>query len=138
MAIFIRPFKKEDLTAFTSIEPLIEDFSDEFAQAIEDSNLAVTGVRNGEVIGCAGAHPVDDFHGEMWLRLSSWCEMHPIETLRWIKAGMAIIEETYPFKQLNATVKCCFEKSIRLIEYLGFTQTQTKDNWIIYSKRVQE
>lgn len=138
--ILIRPFKKEDLDAFTPIEPLgaDEQLGNELAQAMEDSNLAITGIRDNEIVGCGGVHPVDDFHGEMWLRLSPICQKYPMDTLRWIKDAFEIIEETFPFKQLNATIKCGFKKSIRLIEHLGFTQTRTHNNWNIYSKRVQE
>ncbi len=141
--IYIRPFKKSDLSAFVPLEPLIEvEIKDpELAQAMEDSGLAVTGVRDGKIIGCAGVHPIDKVHGEMWLRLSEDCLKHKIDTMRWIKDGLKIIEETYPFKQLNATVKCCFEKSIRMVEYLGFVLTETKEHkgqrWAVYSKRVQ-
>lgn len=146
MSVYIRPFKKEDYDAFETIEPIgaVEVQDPEFVQAIEDSGLAVTGIRDGEIVGCGGVHPIEDndFHGEMWLRLSKSCQDFPIETMRWIKEGMAIIEETYPFKQLNATVKCCFDKSIKMIEYLGFTLTETRkyegQGWLIYSKRVQE
>lgn len=143
MTILIRPFKVSDLTAFNSIEPLNNDkrYDPEFAQAIEDSGLAVTGIRNGVIVGCGGCHPVDDVHGEMWLRLSKECLDHKIETLRWLKSGLEIIEQTYPFEQLNATIQCCFERSVKLIEYLGFTLTETKEcegqRWVIYSKRVR-
>ena len=145
MPVFIRPFKKEDFEAFEPIEPLtaaeIKDV--EFAQCIEDSGLAVTGVRDGEVIGCAGCHPVmDSDHGEMWLRLSPDCLKHKLDTLRWIRDGLKIVEDTYPFSQLNATIKCCFEQSIKMIEYLGFKRTEELthegDKWVIYSKLIGE
>ena len=142
--IYIRPFKISDLKAFVPIEPLKEsEIKDpELAKAIEDSGLAVTGIRDGKIIGCGGVHPIDDFHGEIWLRLSKDCLKHKIDTMRWLKAGLAIIEETYPFKQLNATIQSCFERSIKMIEYLGFGRTRevTEDDrkWFIYSKRVQE
>ena len=78
----------------------------------------------------------------MWIQLSKDCQSFPIETMRWLKAGLKIIEETYPFKQLNATIKCCFKASIKMIEYLGFTLTEKKEHegqdWLIYSKRIQE
>ena len=79
---------------------------------------------------------------KVWRRLSEDCLKHRIDTLRWIKDGLAIIEEVYPFKQLNASIRCCFEPSIKLIEYLGFQRTQevTQDDmkWAIYSKRIKE
>ena len=137
MPIFIRPFKAGDFGAFVPIEPLLEETEPEFAQMIEDSGLAVTGVRNGEVIGCSGVHPIDDFHGEIWIRLSETALKHRIEVIRWIKAGLEIIEETFPFKQLDLAVNNCFESSIKLVEFLGFKLTQTKDDWLIFSKRVQ-
>lgn len=142
--IYMRKFEVPDFTAFTPIEPLgpAEINDPEFAQAIEDSELAVTGIKDGKVVGCGGVHPVDDFHGELWLRLSEDCLNYKIGTMRWLKSGLAIIEETFPFKQLNATIKDCFEVSARMIEYLGFglTQTKTLDDtkYLIYSKRVQE
>lgn len=141
--IYIRPFKKEDLLAFDPIEPLsLREIKDEeFAQAIEDSKLAITGIRNGEIVGCGGVHPTDDGHGEMWLRLSETCRKFPLDTLRWLKDGMEIVEQTYPFEQLNATIQCCFEKSIRLVEHLGFKRTEEKiyegKKWLIYSKRIE-
>ncbi len=142
MSILVRPFKVNDLTAFKPIEPLNDGkrYDPEFAKAIEDSNLAVTGIRNGEIVGCGGVHPVDDVHGEMWLRLSKTCQQHPFDTLRWLKSGLEIIEKTYPFKQLNASIQCCFKRSVKLIEYLGFVRTREVTHegtkWLIYSKRV--
>ena len=142
MSVFVRPFKVSDLSAFEPLEPLSKSEIDdpELAKAIEDSKLAVTGIRNGVIIGCGGVHPVNDIHGELWLRLSKDCLKHKIDTLLWLKDGLRIIEETYPFKQLDASIKCCFEKSIRMIEYLGFKKTQevTYDGqqWFIYSKEV--
>lgn len=139
--IYIRPFKVSDFDAFVPIEPLTGKSDPEFVQAIEDSGLAVTGIRDGKVFGCAGVHPIEDIpeQGEIWLRLSKTCRQYPLDTMRWLRDGLKIIEETYPFKQLNATVKCCFEKSIRMIEYLGFERTQEVDGeWFIYSKRVKE
>ena len=144
--IYIRPFRVSDFEAFVPIEPLAKaEIGDpELAQAIEDSGLAVTGIRDGEVFGCGGVHPIEDIpeQGEMWLRLSKTCQRYPLDTLRWLKDGLKIIEETYPFEQLNATVKCCFEKSIRKIEHLGFQRTQEREiegqKWFMYSKRVKE
>ncbi len=146
MNIFVRPFKASDFTEFVPIEPLQKtDIGDpEFAQAIEDSGLAVTGIygKDRKVIGCAGVHPIDEFHGEIWLRLSPECMKHKISTLRWLKAGLKIVEETYPFKQLNATIQECFEVSSRMIEYLGFVSTEMKEidgkQWVTYSKRIKD
>ena len=114
----------------------------EFAKAIEDSGLAITGIRNGEIAGSGGCHPTEDVtHGELWLRLSKDCQNHKIDTLRWLIAGMKIIEETYPFEQLDASIRCCFERSIKLVEHLGFKKTEEKTHegqkWAIYSKRIQ-
>ena len=122
MSIYIRPFKKEDYSAFKPIECLadseIEDT--ELAQAIEDSELAVTGVKDGKVIGCGGVHPVEDSDsGELWLRLSPEYKYKP-ETVRCVRDGLKIIEETYPFTRLNVSVKCRFKKSIKLLESFGF------------------
>ncbi len=140
MATYIRPFRKEDLAAFTPIEPLstaqIKD--KKLAQAMEDSGLAVTGIRNGSIVGCGGVHPIDDFRGQIWLRLNKDCLNYRIEIIRWIKSGLKIIEETFPFKQLDLAVDSCFVSGIKLVEFLGFKMTQTKDNWLIYSKRVQK
>jgi hypothetical protein len=143
MSIYVRPFKKSDLTAFEPIEPLSKTEADdpELTKAIEDSGLAVSGIRNGEIVGCGGVHPVTDFHGEMWIRLSETCLEHKLETVRWIKEGLKIIEETYPFKQLDAVIQCCFAQSIKMVEYLGFKRTQEITHegkqWFIYSKRVK-
>lgn len=142
--IYIRPFKKEDFKAFEPIEPLtmVEVKDPAFAKAIEDSKLAVTGVRDGKVIGCGGVHPIenDDFNGEIWLRLSPDCLNYKLDTLRWLRDGLKIVEETFPFGQLNATIKCCFEQSIKLVEHLGFKRTQEIEcdgiKWAVYSKRI--
>jgi len=143
--IYVRPFKKEDFLAFEPIEPMakaeIKDMG--LAQAIEDSELAVTGVRDGAVVMCGGVHPIENStHGELWLRLSEDCLEHKLDTIRLIRDGLKIIEETYPFEQLNAVVRCCFEKSVKLVEYLGFKKTQEvtheDEKWFIYSKRIVE
>lgn len=146
MSIFIRPFKISDLSAFVPLEPMGRDeFADpELAKAIEDSDLAVTGVRDGKVVGCGGAHPmpVDGLQGELWLRLSKECTKFPFDTLRWLKDGLKIIEETFPFKKLNAVVWCDFKKSIKLVKFLGFKQTKffnyNSKKWLIFSKRVRD
>lgn len=138
MAVFIRPFKKSDLGAFEPIEEGISRFNPELAQAIEDSGLSVTGLREGKIVGCGGVHPIDDEQGEIWLRLSEDCLKYKLDTLRWLSDGLKIIEETYPFKQINATIKCGFEQSIKLAKFLGFVQTRAGQEWNIYSKRVKK
>ena len=142
--IYTRPFEVSDFAAFEPIEPLRqEEIKDpEFAQAIEDSGLAVTGIRSGEIIGCGGVHPTDnDTVGELWLRLSSDCLTHKIDTLRWLKEGLEIIEEVYPFEQLNATIQRCFGRSLKMIERMGFKRvrevTIDEKKWFIYTKRVR-
>ena len=145
MSVYIREFRKEDFLAFEPIEILpkaeIEDMV--FAQAIEDSGLAITGVKDGKVVGCGGVHPTEcEDQGEVWFRISKECLNHKIETLRTVKQALKIIEETYPFEQLNAVIKGCFEKSVRLVESLGFARTQTTTHngkeWFIYSKFVNK
>ncbi len=144
--IYTRPFKVSDFSEFVPIEPLnADEIKDpEFAQAIEDSGLAVTGIRNGKVFGCGGVHPIEnsDTVGELWLRLSKDCLKHKIDTLRWLRSGLKIVEKTYPFKQLNVTIQCCLERSIKMVERMGFKRvrevTQEDEKWFIYSKRVQE
>ena len=142
MGIFIRPFKKEDLEAFKPIEQITSEFSPEFVQSIEDSGLSVTGVRDGKVIGCGGVHAVTEEQGEIWLRLSEDCRKHKLDTIRWLRDGFKIIEETFGFKQINATIKCGFEQSIKLAKFVGFVQTQTRtedgQKWLLFSKLVKE
>ncbi len=140
--IYVRPFIKEDLSAFEPLEQGIDRFDDELAQAIEDSDLSVTGVKkDGTVVGCGGVHPAGE-QGEIWLRLSSYAVEHRLETLRWIREGLKVIEDTFGFKQLNASIKCCHFQSIRLAEYLGFRKTQEVTHegqkWSIFSKRAKE
>lgn len=138
MGIFIRPMKKSDLDAFEPIEENVVGFSLEMAQAVEDSGLSVTGIRNGRVVGCGGVHPITEEQGELWLRLSKDCLKHKLDTLRWLRDGLKIIEETFGFKQLNATIRCGFEQSTKLVRFLGFNQTQAGQEWNIYSKLVKE
>lgn len=139
--VYVRPFRVEDLTAFEPIEKILTEFEPEFAQAIEDSGLSVTGVRNGKVIGCGGCHPITEDLGEIWLRLSEDCKKHRLDTIRWLRDGFAIIEESFPFRQINATIKCGFAQSIKLAKFVGFVQTQTVtqdgQKWNIYSKLVK-
>ena len=138
MAVYIRPFKKEDLDAFEPIERGLLRSDTEFAQAIEDSGLAVTGIREGVIWGCGGVHPTEDEGiGEIWLRLSEDCKKHKLDTIRWLRDGMKVIEESYPFRQINATIRCGFAQSVKLIEFLGFVQTQSSPEWNIYSKRIK-
>ncbi|MHC4635811.1 MAG: hypothetical protein ACYSYU_11480, partial [Planctomycetota bacterium] len=122
------------------IEESLHEFSPDFAQAIEDSNLSVTGIRDGKVIGCGGVHPVGE-QCEIWLRLSKNCCKHKLDTLRWLRDGLKVIEETFGFRQINATIRYNFIQSIKLALFLGFVQTQTRtidgQKWNIYSKRVK-
>jgi len=130
--------KISDLKAFEPIEEGISRFSPEMAQAIENSGLSVTGLRDGEIVGCGGVHPIDEEQGELWLRLSKSCLKHKFDTLRCLRDGLKIIEETFGFRQLNATIKCGFERSIKLVRFLGFKQTQAGREYNIYSKRSGE
>ncbi len=140
MSIYIREFRVSDLAAFVPVEALtpVEIDDPELAAAIEDSKLAVTGIRDGRIIGCAGVHPVDETTGEVWIRLSQECLGYKTEILRLLKSGFKIMEETYPFEVLTATVKCCFGASVNLIERFGFTRTGevTHDNeqWFTYKR----
>lgn len=140
--IIIRPFRQSDLQAFTPIEALSEAYDPAFAKAIEDSHLSVAGVNGNTVVGCGGVHPVNAFHGELWLRLSDWCLTHRIATARWLMCGLKIIEETYPFKQLNAHIKDGFRESISLLKRMGFTEVEEQVNgnqkYIVFAKRVRE
>ncbi len=110
------------------------------AKAIEDSMLAVTGIRNGKIVGCGGVHPVTETCGEVWLRLSQECLGFKIETIRLLKNGLKIMEETYQFKQLTTTAKCCFDKSVNLIERVGFKRikevSHEGEQWFLYSKEI--
>jgi RimJ/RimL family protein N-acetyltransferase len=130
--------KISDLEAFETIEQGLSNFSPEMAQAIEDSGLSVTGIRDGRVVGCGGIHPITEEQGELWLRLSMDCMKHKLDTLRTLRDGLKIIEETFGFRQLNATIRCGFEQSIKLVRFLGFKQTQAGREWNIYSKLVKE
>ncbi len=142
MSVYIRPFKKSDLDAFEPIEEGISRFNPELAQSIEDSGLSVTGVRDDKVVGCGGVHPINEEQGEIWLRLSDDCRKHKLDTIRWLRDGFKIIEETFGFKQINATIRCGFAQSIKLAKFVGLVQTQTVtqdgQEWNIYSKRVIE
>lgn len=131
----IRPFKKEDLDGLDAIEGP-EMFTDELKQAIEDSGLAATGIKNGKVMGCGGLHPTDMEHAVLWARLSKDCKNHRIESVRFMKAGLEVLESSFSFKQIDAIVKCGFKEGLRLVRFLGFTHTQIVDGWNIYSKRI--
>ena len=140
--VYVRPFKKEDLKTFEPIEENITEFDPEFAQAIEDSGLSVTGIREGRVFGCGGVHPIDDEQGEIWLRLSKDCRKHKLDTLRWLRDGFKIMEDSFPFRQINATIQCGFEQSIKLAKFVGFVPTGYRtcegQKWLILSKLVKE
>jgi len=141
MSIYIRPFQKEDLGAFKTVEPITQaqEITLELAEAMEKANLSVTGIRNGKIIGCGGVHPtMVKEQGELWLRLSKECRKCKIEILRTLKEALKIIEEEFGFEQLNAIIRCDFEPSIKLIKFLGFRLTQKKDRWLIFSKRAKE
>jgi len=56
--------------------------------------------------------------------------------VRCLRKVLEIFEKTFPFKQLDALVKCDFKESIKLVESFGFIHTQVKDGWNIYSKRI--
>jgi hypothetical protein len=76
--IYIRPFEKEDLKAFKPVEPNMTEFSPEVLQAMEDSDLAVTGIKGGEIVGCGGVHPNGE-QGDVWLRLSEDCRSYKLK-----------------------------------------------------------
>lgn len=143
MAVYVRPFKASDLSAFTPIEPMAADgLADvELAKAIEKSELAITGIRNGQIVGCGGVHPINGEQGELWLRLSEECLKYRFDTLRWLKSGMKIIEETFPFERLHATMQGCYAKGIKLVEYLGFKKGKRIEfegqEWFVYSKEIK-
>lgn len=135
--ILFKEFEASDLD-FETIEDLDENWTPEFAKAVEDSKLAVTAVVDNKVVACGGVHPVDDFSGEIWIRLSHWCVDHPVRIIRWLRSGFDVVEEKYPFKQINAHVKEGFCESEKLLRFLGFTDIGTEDGFTIFAKRVQE
>lgn len=125
--IYVRPFKAEDIKTFKPVEPIDNDLlaDPELAEAIEKSGLAVTGYINGKIVCCGGVHPTEQKgQGEAWIRLSETCQKYPIATMRWIKAGLKIAEQTYPFKQLNAIVRRDCPAMIKMVTNLGFRLTQ--------------
>jgi hypothetical protein len=140
LSIYARPFRKEDLTAFVPVQPMRTTKIDEYSQIIENAGFAVTGVKDGKVVGCGGVVALEGYQGqgELWLRLSKVCQESPFDTLRWLKSGLKIIEETYPFDQLWAAVDCGFEKSVKLVKYLGFKKVTDKKHdgkdWTLYKK----
>jgi hypothetical protein len=143
MAIFVRPFKASDLEEFTPLESMGEaNQIPSWATAAEESKLAVTGYRDGKIVACGGAHPINDEQGELWLRASEECLKHPVEAVRWFKAALEIVEDTFPFKQLNAIVNCSYKRGAKLVEMLGFSPTEVRTidgkQVIIYSKLVNE
>ena len=140
--ITVRSFVANDLSAFVPIEALepLDEHNKELLAAMEESELAVTAIKDNVVIGCGGVHPVDEGHGELWFRLSRECLNYKIETVRLIKDGLKIIEENYPFKRLSATIKCCFEQSVNMAERFGFKKMKEVifegEQWFIYSKEI--
>ena len=132
--IIFRPFIKKDAQLET-IEA-VDKWPDEFAEAVEKSQLAVTGVWNNQVIGCGGIHPVNSEQGELWLRLSKWCVSHPVETMRQMVEAFLIVEKTCPFKQLNAVIKegFCTE---RIVKRLGFSEVCKKSGFTVYAKVIK-
>jgi len=140
MSVYIRKFKASDLKAFTPIEPLDDGdvMTEEFVKCIEKSELAVTGIRNGEIVGCGGVHPVLDNpeDGEFWLRLSQDCKKHPYDTIKWLQDGIEIIKKTYPFKFLRATMRGKFKAGIKLVKFLGFTfdkkMRYNNEDWFVW------
>ena len=138
--IYVRKFKVSDLLTFDPIESLVKLDMD-LMQNIEDSGLAVTGIREGKIIGCGGVCPINDLHGEIWLSLNKDCLKYKIDTMRWLRDGLKIAEKSYPFKQLNASIQSCFQVGIRMVERLGFVfvkeMIHEEKQWLIYSKRVQ-
>lgn len=138
--VIVRPFKADDLNEFVPIEPMDKDELKEpkLAKAIEDSGLAITGVKNGKVVGCGGVHPLSDEQGELWLRLSEECLKHRMDTLLWLTDGLEIISETFPFRQLNAVVRKTYKTGIKLVKVFGFKEIQYKDDLIIYAKVVKQ
>lgn len=121
---------------------MLEEFSDEMQDAIEKSGLAVTGTYKGKPIACGGVHPIDEFHGEIWLRLNPWCLNDRRDTLLFLREAEAVLCKDYPFKQLNATVNAEFKQSLKLIEFLGYSKVEEKvyNNtlYYVYAKRVKE
>jgi len=134
--VTIRPFKKEDL-CFEPIEPDITPFTDEFVEAIEQSGLAVTGMRNGKVVGCGGVHP-DGPQAELWLRLSKEVVNFPRTAMRIVLEAERIIEKTYGFEKLFAVIRSDFCESEKIVKRLGFEAAEEKAQngrmWKIYSK----
>jgi hypothetical protein len=140
MGIYIRDFKATDLLEIDCIEPLkFEEIYPEWAVVAEESKLAVTGIRNGKVVGCGGVHPSEqEGQGWLWMRIDKDCLHYPVETMRWLKSGIKILEEMFPFRQLNAVVKCGYERGVRFIEQFGYNLVQIKKGQMIYSKLVRQ
>lgn len=142
MAIYIRPFKKEDIKELEPIEPAIgHDGIIELAEQIETSGLAVTAIKNGEVVGCGGVHPVTEREGELWVRISVKAVNFKFEMARSIREVLKIIEERFEFPVLNAYVQDKFCVGKRMLVKFGYELVRhISENGIkyaIYSKTVK-
>ena len=61
--------------------------------------------------------------------------------IRLMKSALKIMEETYPFEVLRATVKCGFKVSANMLERFGFEYeseiTEDTTTWYTYIKRTE-
>ena len=83
----IRPFRAEDMmtiinegTKEQGIKYYGAGTLEELAQQTEEDGLSITGIINGEIVGCGGIRKLWVGVGEVWTILSPKTALYPIRT----------------------------------------------------------
>ena len=113
--IYAREFRPEDLK---DIQPVESGLRSQYNPDLQQYNTAVTGIKDGRVIGCGGVYNIGNGIGETWLVLDVEAEKCPIAVGMWLKEGMKIISSN--FRRLQCVVRADLTPAIKTVEFVGF------------------
>jgi RimJ/RimL family protein N-acetyltransferase len=141
----IRPFKAQDMLEIISGETKeygLDLYSNEqVAEQTERDGLSVTGLVDGEIVGCGGIRKMWDGVGECWLILSPEVDKYPLSAYICIKQGIEKLIDENNFIRLQAWGRLDFPQAHTLFKHLGFKPEGTAKKYtpdgvdcILYAK----
>ncbi len=123
----IRPFKADDMLYVIEkgvlefgLKMYGDDHLKQLAQAREDNGQCVTGVLDGEIVGCGGIDPLWKGVGEVWVMLTYDIGKCPREAYEAIRDGLNKLIEDNKLWRVQAWGRIGFDKGHTLFRHLGF------------------
>ncbi len=120
--IEIVPFKKEHVFTFKDMVMAFKTLPvDEYGQALEKDPIAFTALKDGEILGAAGIHPIHEGVGLAWTLLLPEIKKEVFFLHRAVKSRVMNYFEIGYFHRIEMIVKCDHAQGINWANHLGFT-----------------